>query len=92
MCCVFLLLGFLGPRTALVYLWLVNYLSPAFQTTFWPLLGFLFMPFTTLAYAIAQHNGGLTDFWVIILVVAVIADFGIHGGSERQRRSRRSTD
>lgn len=92
MCCLILLLGFFGPRTALVYLYIINYLSSAFQTTLWPLLGFFFMPFTTLAYAIAMHNGGLTNFWIVVLIIAAIMDLGVNGGSERERRGRRRTD
>lgn len=92
MCCVFLLFGFFGPRTALVYLWLTNYLSSAFQTTLWPLLGFLFMPFATLAYAVAMHNGGLTNFWLLIVILGALVDLGVIGGSERHRRSRQSGD
>ena len=88
MCCPALLIAFFGPRTALVYLWLTGYLSSAFQTTLWPLLGFFFMPFTTLTYSVAMHNGGLTGFWTIMLVVAVIFDLGVLGGSARERRGR----
>jgi len=92
MCCPILLIAFFGPRTALVYLWLTRYLDGVFQTTLWPLLGFLFMPFTTLAYSVAMHNGGLTDFWIVVMVIAAIVDLGVYGGSERERRGRRSTD
>lgn len=91
MCCAFLLFGFLGPRAALVYLWLTHYFDSAFQTMLWPLLGFVFMPFTTLAYAVAMHNGGVNGIWMLVLLVTAILDLGVHGGSARQR-GRRSTD
>ena len=87
MCCLVLLLGFVGPRTALAYMYLINYLS-VFQTSLWPLLGFLFMPLTTIAYALALHNGGLNNFWTIVIVIAAIFDLGVTGGSERERRGR----
>jgi hypothetical protein len=87
-----LLIAFFGPRVTLVYFWLTDYLEGVFQTALWPILGFLFMPFTTLVYAIAMHNGGLTNFWVIVLAIAVALDLGVHGGSETVRRGRRSTD
>ncbi|HLX63435.1 MAG TPA: hypothetical protein VKX17_19345 [Planctomycetota bacterium] len=88
MCCLVLLLAFFGPRTALVYLWLVGYLDGVFATVLWPLIGFLFLPFTTLVYAFAMHNGGLTNFAVVMLIVAALLDFGVLGGAERHRRRR----
>jgi len=89
MCCPFLLIAFLGPRAALVYLWLLtNYLNGAFQSVLWPVLGFFFMPYTTLAYAVAMHNGGLTNLWLVILVLAVLMDLSVHGGSTREHRRR----
>lgn len=92
MCCPLLLIAFFGPRVALAYLWLTSYLNGVFQTALWPILGFFFTPYTTLVYAIAMHNGGLTNLWMVALVIAVIVDLGVHGGSERHRRGRRSTD
>ena len=88
MCCPILLIAFFGPRTALVYLWLVGYLSAVFSSVLWPLLGFFFMPFTTLAYAFAMHNGGVKDFSMAMIIVAVLIDLGVLGGAERKRRER----
>ena len=90
MCCFILLLGFFGPRVTLVYLWLTGYLNGAFRTVLWPLLGFFFAPFTTLIYAIAMHNGGLTLFWMIMIGIGLFFDLGVYGGSERHRRGRAS--
>ena len=91
MCCPILLIAFFGPRAVLVYLWLVtNYLNGVFQSVLWPIVGFLFMPYTTLAYAVAMHNGGLTNIWLVVMVLAVIMDIGVHGGSTREHRRRRT--
>ena len=92
MCCPLLLIAFFGPRTALIYLWLVGYLNGAYETVLWPLLGFFCMPFTTLAYAVAMHNGGVKDFSAVMVIVAVLIDLGIIGGAERERRGRRRTE
>lgn len=86
MCCPVLLIAFFGPRVALVYLWLIGYLNGIFSAPLWPILGFIFLPFTTLAYAFAMHNGGMTDFWKILVIVAALVDLGVVGGGARERR------
>src|SRR2546430_10287851 len=87
MCCVFVLLAFLGPRLVIFLLWiLTNYLSRAFDTFLWPLLGFLFLPWTTIAYAIAQNElGGLGGLGLVVVVLGFLADIGGIGGRGRPR-------
>jgi hypothetical protein len=54
MCCLALLAGFIGPRIALFVWWVFgNKVDAAFDTWIWPLLGLIFLPWTTLAYVIA---------------------------------------
>lgn len=54
MCCLALTAGFLGPRIALFIWWLFgNKVDVAFDTWIWPLLGLVFLPWTTLAYVVA---------------------------------------
>ena len=88
MCCVLALLAFLGPRLVLVVLWLfTNYLSRAFDTFLLPLLGFLFLPWTTIAWAIAQNElGGLNGLGILVVILGVLADVGVLGGGARGRR------
>ena len=88
MCCVLALLAFLGPRLVLFLLWLfTNYLSRAFDTLLWPLLGFLFLPWTTIAWAIAQNElGGLNGLGILVVILGVLADVGVLGGGARGRR------
>ena len=88
MCCVLALLAFLGPRLVLFLLWLfTNYLSRAFDTLLWPLLGFLFLPWTTIAWAIAQNElGGLNGLGLLVVILGVLADVGVLGGGARGRR------
>ena len=89
MCCILVLLALVGPRVVLVLLWLLtNYLSRAFDTFLWPLLGFLFLPWTTIAYAIAQNEfGGLNGLGIIVLALGFLVDIGAIGGGVRGRRS-----
>ena len=86
--CLLILIGLFVPRVVLAFLWLLtNYLSRAFETQLWPLVGFLFLPYTTLAYAIAiNQGGGVNGIWMVFVIVGVLLDFGILGGTARSRR------
>jgi len=88
MCCVIALLAFLGPRLVIFLLWLfTSYLSRAFDAFLLPFLGFLFLPWTTIAFAIAQNElGGLSGIGLLIVVLGLLADIGIVGGGARSRR------
>ena len=88
MCCVLGLLAFLGPRLAIFLLWVfTNYLNRAFDTFLWPLLGFLFLPWTTIAYAIAQNElGGVNGIGLLVVVLGLLGDIGVLGGGARGRR------
>jgi len=65
-----------------------DYIGRAYETFLWPFLGFLFMPMTTLAYAWAIHSrGSVAGFQLAVVVLAVLIDLGIVGGSARARRT-----
>ena len=54
MCCVLLLAGGIGPRIALFFWWIFgDKPDAAISSWVWGLLGFLFLPWTTLMYIIA---------------------------------------
>jgi hypothetical protein len=79
------------PRFAIILVVIFsNYIGRAYQTTLWPFLGFLFMPMTTLAYAWAINSrGSVAGFQLVVVVIAVLIDLGLIGGSaSRRRRSR----
>ena len=86
--CLIALLGLITPRVVMVVLWLfTNYLSRAFETFIWPLLGFIFLPTTTLAYAVAQNEfRGLRGIGLVIFVLGILIDFGLLGGGAKSRR------
>ncbi len=78
------------PRLAIVLVFLFSdYLGAAYETTIWPVLGFFFMPTTTLAYAWAINSQGtVTGLYLVVVVVAVLMDLGLIGfGSRARRRS-----
>ena len=73
---VILLLAF--PRIALALLFFFsNYLERAYHGLILPLLGFVFLPLTTLAYAWMVNTGRPTEgINLLILLVAVVIDIG----------------
>jgi hypothetical protein len=89
--CLVGILGFFFPRVVLVLLWLFSdYLGNAYQTVLWPLLGFFFAPFTTLAYAFAiNSNGSVSGFYLVLVVIAVLMDIGVIGGGGKAAARRR---
>lgn len=88
MCCVLVLLALVGPRFVLVILWLLsNYLSRAYDSFLIPFLGFVFLPWTTLAYAFAQNSlGGMNGLGLLVVILGVLVDVGVLGGGARQQR------
>jgi hypothetical protein len=77
------------PRFTIILVVLFSdYIGRAYETFLWPFLGFLFMPMTTLAYAWAIHSrGSVAGFQLAVVVLAVLIDLGIVGGSARARRT-----
>ena len=90
MCCLALIVGLILPRLALVLLWLLSdWLTRAFDNWVLPVVGFIILPYTTLAYVVAVNvsGGQPTVLWWIIIGVAVLVDVGnVAGGYGRRRR------
>jgi hypothetical protein len=88
--CLLLILFLAFPRIALVLLFFFShYLERAYHGFIVPLLGFIFLPLTTLAYAWMVNTGQRTEGVNLpILIVAVVIDLGGLGGGEYQRRRR----
>ena len=86
--CLFAMFAGLFPRLALFIIWIARpvMVDAAFSTWIWPLLGFIFLPFTTLMYVILWQAGGLNGwdwFWVGL---AAVLDIGHWASSWTQRR------
>lgn len=80
------------PRLVIVLVAIFSdYLSRAFHGEWWwPLLGFFFLPFTTLAYALAMNQGGgVKGVYLVLVIVAVLLDLGVIGGNARVQKRRR---
>jgi len=89
--CLVALLALIAPRIVIILLVIFsNYLGAAYNTILWPVLGFIFAPYTTLAYALAMNsnNGSVSGIYLVILVLAVLADLGSLGGAGATRQNR----
>jgi hypothetical protein len=100
-CCLVSLLLVGAPRLAIIVWWLLD--STRFTSVFsawvrtvgsvtfpvwvWPLVGFVFLPWSTVAYVFVAPHGINTLEWVV-LAVALLFDLGTHGGSGRSWRRR----
>ncbi len=91
MTCLMALMAMAFPRVAIILVVIFSdYIGTAYQTTVWPLLGFFFMPVTTLAYAWAMHSSGsVAGGQLVVVVIAVLIDVGIIGGGATNQRVRR---
>jgi hypothetical protein len=87
--CLLAIFAVLFPRLVMIVIAIcTNWFRSAFDSALWPLLGFLFMPYTTLAYMAAMLNNhhNVNGGWLVLVVIAVLIDLGGQGGSARGRR------
>jgi hypothetical protein len=89
--CIIAVVALAVPRVLMVFAFLLtDWFGRAFQTSVWPILGFVFMPYTTLAYLAAMLNNyhTLSGGWLVLLVVAIVVDAGHWGGGGATYRRR----
>jgi len=88
--CLLLILVLAFPRIMLLLMFLFsNYLTRAYHGLILPLLGFIFVPLTTLAYAWMVNTGQpIAGVNLLILLIAIVIDLGGLGGGEYHRRTR----
>ena len=87
MCCFLTTLVVLGPRAAVLVWWLfdADRWQAAFSSFFWPLLGFIFAPWTTLAYVAVFPNGLVMFDWIILGLAIMLDIFSWAGGAYGNR-------
>ena len=90
MCCFFLVLMFLGPRVGILVFWLFPYgqalMKMAFENWFWPVVGLIFMPWTTLMYTIVYGANGMVGFDWVWVGLGVVADITSYSGGAWKRK------
>ena len=88
--CLFAVFALVTPRlvVALLYFF-TRWFAGMFDSLLWPILGFLFMPLTTLAYAWAiNRNGSVSGAYFVVVLLAALIDLGSIGASRARRRAR----
>ena len=88
--CLLVLIILAFPRIVLVVMYLTStYLQRAYHDLLIPILGFIFLPLTTIVYAwLLNTHSAIEGINLIYLILAVIIDVGGLGGGESHRRSR----
>lgn len=88
--CLFLFTLFAGPRTAIVIWWLIapRRWDEAFPSLVLPVLGFIFLPWTTLAFVLVSTGGRVVDLdwiWVALAFLIDLLSTGFGRLGSRQR-------
>ncbi|MFA6842988.1 MAG: hypothetical protein WCR33_01145 [Bacilli bacterium] len=79
---ILVILGLFFPRVLLFFASLMtNWFDRSFETWWCPLIGFVFVPYTTLAYvaAMLNNNHALTGGWLMLFIAAIVVDVSNHG-------------
>ncbi|HEY3824059.1 MAG TPA: hypothetical protein VGL82_05845 [Bryobacteraceae bacterium] len=86
--CLLAIIVLAFPRVVLVLMWLFSsILDRAYHGLLIPILGFIFLPITTIVYAWMVTSGlRIEGFNLGILIIAVLLDAGSHGGARYYRR------
>lgn len=89
--CLVFVLALVLPRLTLFLIWLFSgWIGAAFRGSwFWPILGFFFMPYTTLAYIGGTLGGGIGPAWMVLIIIAVIVDISHWGVGYRVAHTKR---
>ena len=91
MCCFITVLVFFGPRLAAIVWYLIDpaRFAAAFNTLVIPCLGFIFLPWTLLAYlAVWVPTVGVQGFGWIIVGLGLLADIATYSGGGYGNRNR----
>jgi hypothetical protein len=91
MCCIVALFAWISPRLAIFMVWLFDEprMKAAFDSGWVALLGFFFLPWTTLAWAACYAPvAGVRGFGWFIVAFAFVVDIGSYTGGRRAQRDR----
>ena len=87
--CLIALFALIGPRVALIFTWIFSgMIGRAIDSFFVAVLGFLLLPWTTLAYVVFYDVGASREvrgFEWLLVGVAFLADLSSYGGGRWAR-------
>ena len=88
--CLIALVAMVSPRLAFALLWIFsNRVDIAFDGFFVPFLGLVFLPCTSLIYALAYAPiGGVSTLGWVFVIIGFFADIASYGAGDAGRRSR----
>ncbi len=86
--CLLVLLAAFAPRLIVIFAWIARpaYFDAVFSTWIFPLLGLIFLPFTTLmVLLVGAPPAGITGFEWFWVGLAVLLDLGHYASTWSQR-------
>ncbi len=88
--CLLLLLTLAFPRVVIVLLYLFSdYLERAYHSLIIVVIGFLFLPITTIVYAwVVNSHHPVEGLYLVAVIISVLLDLGLIGHGARSRRVR----
>jgi hypothetical protein len=88
--CLLLILGFLGPRVGIVFLWaFTDRLTNAYDNGIVPVVGFFVAPWTTFLYGIVQGQGdSVGALGTFMIFIGILLDLASTFGAYREQRRR----
>lgn len=83
--CLIALLAMIGPRVTLVFVWIsTGFVDRAYDSTVVPVLGLIFLPWTTLIYALVYDGHNVNPIGWFCVALALLADVTSHAASARK--------
>jgi len=83
--CFIFLMALIGPRVALFFVWaFTNFVDRAFDNWIVPVLGFVFLPWTTLVYSLAYDGVGVSPLGWLFVAMGLMADISSYAYSGRR--------
>lgn len=87
--CLIFLLALIGPRVALFFVWVAtDFVQRAYDGWFLPFVGFLFLPWTTLVYALVYDGHDVSILGWFCVALGFAADISSYGASQRGYQTR----
>ncbi len=87
--CLLLIFTLAFPRVAIVLLFLLsNFLQRAYNSLLIIILGFIFLPLTTIVYAwVVNTHHPVEGMYLVAVIVSVLIDLGLIGHGARSSRN-----